>query len=62
MKRKLNKKNFANVDGFEKKPKKNVSTKDKSSKRRLTIYDDFEDENLEDFSSDYDEDEDYTND
>lgn len=55
MKRKVNKKNFTEADNFERKQKKHVGTRDKSSKRRLTIYDEFEDEDLDDYSSNYDD-------
>lgn len=59
MKRKGNKKNYNEVDNFERKGKKSTSKKDKSSKRRLSIYDDFEDEDFddEDFQIGYDEEE-----
>jgi len=55
MKRKVNKKNFTEADNFERKQKKQVGKRDKSSKRRLTIYDEFEDEDLEDYTSNYDD-------
>jgi hypothetical protein len=55
MKRKVNKKNFTEGDNFERKQKKHVGKRDKSSKRRLTIYDEFEDEDLDDYSSNYDD-------
>jgi hypothetical protein len=55
MKRKVNKKNFTEADNFERKQKKHPGKRDKSSKRRLTIYDEFEDEDLEDYSSNYDD-------
>lgn len=61
MKRKVNKKNYTEVDNFERKQKKHLTRKDRSSKRRLTIYDEFDDEDLDDYSSnygDFDEDED----
>jgi hypothetical protein len=62
MKRKVNKKNYAEVDNFEGKPKKQTAKRDKSSKRRLSIYDEFDEEDLDDYSSNFDEpdeDEDY---
>lgn len=62
MKRKVNKKNYTEVDSFEGKPKRTVAKRDKSSKRRLSIYDEFDDEDLDDYSSnydDFDEEEDY---
>jgi len=57
MKRKVNKKNYTEVDNFERKTKKSPTQKDKSSKRKLSIYDDFEDEEPEDYFSykDYDD-------
>ena len=61
MKRKVNKKNYTEVDNFERKPKKSQAQKEKSSKRKLSIYDDFEDDDLEDYylsrDDDFDEDE-----
>lgn len=62
MKRKVNKKNYSEADSFDGKPKKQVAKRDKSSKRRLSIYDEFDDEDLDDYSSDYedfDEEDDY---
>ena len=55
MKRKVNKKNYTEVDNFERKQKKHAGKRDKSSKRRLTIYDEFEDEDLDDYTSGYDD-------
>lgn len=55
MKRKVNKKNFIEADNFERKQKKHLGKRDKSSKRRLTIYDEFDDEDLDDYSSNYDD-------
>ncbi|MFW5756184.1 MAG: hypothetical protein ACOCWK_06250 [Tangfeifania sp.] len=61
MKRKVNKKNYTEVDNFERKSKKSPAQKDKRSKRKLSIYDDFEDEELDDYylsrNNDFDEDE-----
>ncbi|RIH65486.1 hypothetical protein D1164_10225 [Mariniphaga sediminis] len=62
MKRKVNKKNYTEVDNFERKQKKHPEKRDKSSKRRLSIYDEFDDEDLDDYASNYedlDEDEDF---
>lgn len=62
MKRKDYKKNYTETDNFERKSKKNQVKKDRSSKRRLTIYDEFDDESLDDYSSnyeDFDEEDDY---
>jgi hypothetical protein len=61
MKRKVNKKNYTEVDNFDRK-KKNAAKKDKNSKRRISIYDEFEEEDLDDYSfsyDDFDEDDDY---
>ncbi len=55
MKRKVNKKNYTEVDNFDGKPKKQIAKRDKSSKRRLSIYDEFDDEDLDDYSSNYDD-------
>jgi hypothetical protein len=55
MKRKVNKKNFSEVDNFEGKPKKLTHQRDKSSKRRLSIYDEFDDEDLDDYSNSFDD-------
>ena len=57
MKRKENKKNYNEGDNFNKKGKNSTPRKDRSSKRRLTIYDEFEDEDLEDYQLGYDEEE-----
>jgi len=51
MKRKVNKKNYTEEENFGRKPQKGQVQKDKSSKRRLSIYDEFEDEDLEDYRS-----------
>jgi hypothetical protein len=63
MKRKVNKKNYTEVDNFEGKPKKQVAKRDKSSKRRLSIYDEFDEEDQDEYSFDFDntddEDDDY---
>lgn len=61
MKRKVNKKNYTEVDNFDRK-KKNAAKKDKSSKRRISIYDEFDEEDLDDYSfnyDDFDEEDDY---
>ena len=62
MKRKVNKKNFTEVDNFERKSKKHPVKRDKGSKRKLSIYDEFEDEDMIDYSlnrhNDFEEDED----
>ena len=55
MKRKENKKNYTEVDSFDGKPKRTVGKRDKSSKRRLSIYDEFDDEDLDDYSENYDD-------
>ncbi len=62
MKRKVNKKNFTEVDNFERKSKKHPAKREKGSKRKLSIYDEFEDEDLIDYSlnkhNNFEEDED----
>jgi len=55
MKRKGNVKNYTEVDNFERKKKKHLGKRDKSSKRKLTIYDEFDEEELDEYSSVYDE-------
>ncbi len=50
MKRKVNKKNYIEADNFERKQKKHLGRREKSSKRRLSIYDEFDDEDLDDYS------------
>ena len=61
MKRKENKKNFREIDNFERKSGKGLAKKDKSTKRRLTIYDEFEEEEeLDDYyEEEEEEDDDY---
>jgi len=63
MKRKVNKKNYTEVDNFDRKQKRNPARRDKSSKKRLSIYDEFDDEDPDDYSYRFnqfeDEDEDY---
>ena len=61
MKRKVNKKNYIEGETFEGKPKKQVAKRDKSSKRRLSIYDEFDDEELDDYSSQFDDSDDDDN-
>ncbi|MGM0619740.1 MAG: hypothetical protein ACQETJ_01730 [Bacteroidota bacterium] len=63
MKRKVNKKNFTEVDNFDRKVKKKPLKREKSSKKRLSIYDEFDDEDLDDFSysNSYDSDDDEEN-
>ncbi|MDD4145063.1 MAG: hypothetical protein PHN68_10555 [Prolixibacteraceae bacterium] len=55
MKRKVNKKNYNEVDNFDRKQKKHSARKEKSSKKRLSIYDEFDDEDLIDYSFSYDD-------
>jgi len=59
MKRKENKKNYNEVSNFDKKANNNTSRKDRSSKRKLSIYDDFDDEDFDDadYQIGYDEEE-----
>jgi len=64
MKRKVNRKNYPEADDFERKQKKHLSKKAKKpwSKRKLSIYDEFEEEDLNDYSfnyNDFEEDEDF---
>ncbi len=55
MKKKVNKKGFPELDKFDRKQKKHTSIKQKSSKNKLSIYDEFEDDDLMDYTSDLDE-------
>jgi hypothetical protein len=55
MKNKVDKKSSPELDKFDRRQKKHVGTKSKSSKGKLSIYDEFEDEDLMNFSSDYEE-------
>jgi len=55
MKRKVNKKNYPEVDNFERKQKKHYSKRTKRPKRKLSIYDEFEDDELDDYSFNYDD-------
>jgi hypothetical protein len=58
MKRGVNKNSTPEFDKFDRKQKKKTSSKTKSSKRKMSIYDEFEDEDLLNYSSsleDYDE-------
>ncbi|WP_319480479.1 hypothetical protein [uncultured Draconibacterium sp.] len=57
MKNKVNKNRLPELDKFDRKQKKHAGSRDKSSKRRLTIYDEFDDEDLPDYSSDIEEEE-----
>ncbi len=50
MKRKGNKKNYPESDNFDRKAKKHSAKKEKSSKRKLSIYDEFEEDDLLDYS------------
>jgi hypothetical protein len=63
MKRKVNKKNYSEVDNFDRKQKRHSAKREKSSKRRLSIYDEFDEEDIDDYSFSYDdiddEDDDY---
>lgn len=52
MKNKVNKKNLPELDKFDRRQKKHTVSKIKSSKHKLSIYDEFEDEDLMNYSSD----------
>uniref|UniRef100_UPI0032162CE5 hypothetical protein n=1 Tax=uncultured Draconibacterium sp. TaxID=1573823 RepID=UPI0032162CE5 len=55
MKKKVNKQASTELDKFDRKQKKHTGTKNKGSKNKLSIYDEFEDEDLIDYSSDFDD-------
>lgn len=55
MKRGVNKNSTQEFDKFDRKQKKKASSKTKSSKRKMSIYDEFEDEDLLNYSSDIDQ-------
>lgn len=55
MKKKVNKNRLPELDKFDRKQRKHTGSRDKSSKQRLSIYDEFDDEDLPDYSSDIDE-------
>jgi hypothetical protein len=55
MKNKVNKNNFPDFDKFDRKQKKHTGSKIKSSKHKLSIYDEFEDEDLMNYSLDSEE-------
>ncbi|WP_167608788.1 hypothetical protein [Maribellus sediminis] len=56
MKKNVKKREFSDLDRFDRKHKRVSSPKEKgSSKHRFSIYDDFEDEDLTDNSSEYDD-------
>lgn len=56
MKKKEKRKNFSDLDKFDRKQKKLSASKQKgSSKHKYSIYEDFEDEDFNDYSADYDE-------
>ena len=59
MKHKVNKKNRPDLDKFDRKQKVHSNSRNKESKRRLSIYDEFNDEEDEiDSLYDYDEEDD----
>lgn len=58
MKRKVNKKNYNEVDSFDRKQKKHSARKEKSSKKRLSIYDEFDEEDIDEYSFSYDDEDD----
>lgn len=51
MKKKVHRKNYPELDKFDRKQKKHTSSKNKSPKQKLSIYDEFEDEDLKDNST-----------
>jgi hypothetical protein len=53
MKRKEKKKNYPDLDRFDRKQKKRSGSKNKGSKRKLSIYDEFSDEELDDYNSSF---------
>lgn len=57
MKNKVNKKNLPELDKFDRRQKKHTGSKIKSSKHKLSIYDEFEDEDLMNYSSDFSDEE-----
>ena len=61
MKRKVNKKNYPEPDNFGRKQKKQFAKRAKRDKRRLSIYDEFDEEELNDYSFSYDDFEDDEN-
>lgn len=54
MKKKVNQKSFTEYDKFDRKQKNYSGPKNKGSKSKLSIYDEFEDEDLMNYSSDFD--------
>lgn len=57
MKNKVTKKHSSELDKFDRKQKKHTDSKIKSSKHKLSIYDEFEDEDLTNYSSHYSDEE-----
>lgn len=55
MKKKVNHQNFNESDKFDRKRKNHAGSKNNSSKSKLSIYDEFEDEDLMNYSSELDE-------
>ena len=55
MKRKVNKRNYPELDKFDRKQKKHSNSKSKSSARKPSIYDEFDDPDLEDYQSVFDD-------
>ena len=55
MKRGVNKNSTSEFDKFDRKQKKKASPKTKDFKRKMSIYDEFEDEDLSDYSSGMDD-------
>lgn len=58
MKKKVSHQSFGESDKFDRKQKNHTRSKDKSFKNKLSVYDEFEDEDLINYSSESDETED----
>ncbi len=55
MKKNVSRKNFSEFDKFDKKLKRHAASKQKESKNKYSIYDDFENEDLTDYYSNDDD-------
>ena len=51
MKQKVNKNKFPQLDKFDRKQKRQANSKSRSSKRKLSIYDEFEEDDLPGYPS-----------
>ena len=56
MKKNVNRRNFSDLDKFDKRQKKHAVSKQKDSKNKYSIYDDFNDEDEELLNDNYGED------